>query len=94
MKQYFVYILTNHSGNLYTGVTNNLERRIWEHKNRFFKGFTSRYNISRHVYFEVFDRIADAIAREKQIKAWTRAKRVALIESMNNGWKDLSEDWR
>jgi putative endonuclease len=83
--------MTNRSGTLYTGVTNNLERRVYEHKNKLTAGFTSRYNIDRLVYYEVTSDIYSAIAREKQIKAWTRAKRVALIESMNRDWKDLAD---
>jgi len=91
MSQYYVYIMTNRSGTLYTGVTNNLERRIYEHKRKLIPGFTSHYHIDRLVYYEVTSDIPAAIAREKQIKAWTRAKRVALIESVNRDWKDLSE---
>jgi putative endonuclease len=93
MKQYYVYIMTNHTGTLYTGVTNNLERRISEHKNKLLPGFTSRYNITRLAYYEAFNDIREAIAREKQIKGWLRAKKIALIESVNPGWKDLSEEW-
>ena len=90
---YFVYIATNHSGTLYIGVTNNLERRMFEHKNRLVSGFTSRYKINRLVYYETTDNIRSAIEREKQLKGWSRAKKVNLIESDNRGWKDLSADW-
>jgi len=83
--------MTNKSGTLYTGVTNNLERRIYEHKHHLVKGFTNKYNIDKLVYFEETNDINAAISREKQIKGWLRRKKVALIESMNPGWKDLSE---
>ena len=91
LYQYFVYIMTNKSGTLYTGVTNNLERRIYEHKHHLVKGFTNKYNIDKLVYFEETNDIHAAISREKQIKGWLRKKKIALIESMNPGWKDLSE---
>jgi putative endonuclease len=93
MKYYYVYIMTNKSRTLYTGVTNNLERRVWEHKNKVIPGFTSKYKITQLVYYEEGSDINVAIAREKQIKGWLRAKKIALIESMNPEWKDLSEDW-
>lgn len=83
MKQYYVYIMANRTRMLYTGDTNNLERRVYEHKNRIIPGFTSQYNITRLVYQEVFTDIRDAIAREKQIKGWLRAKKIALIETIN-----------
>jgi putative endonuclease len=93
MKQYFVYIMTSESGTLYTGMTNSLQRRVYEHKHKVIKGFTSKYDVNRLVYFEVFGDVRDAIAREKQIKSWRRDKKLALIESMNPKWQDLSEDW-
>jgi len=93
MKQYYVYIMTNRSRTLYTGVTNDLERRVYEHKHKLIPGFTSKYNITRLVYYEVWSDIREAIAREKQIKGWLRAKKIALIESINPGWEDLSEEW-
>jgi putative endonuclease len=92
-KEYFVYIMTNKSRTLYTGVTNNLERRVYERKHKLLPGFTSKYNITKLVFYEAGDDISVAIAREKQIKGWLRAKKIALIESMNPEWKDLSEDW-
>jgi putative endonuclease len=92
-KEYFVYIMTNKSRMLYTGITNNIERRVYEHKNKLIPGFTSKYNITKLVYYEAGSDISVAIAREKQIKGWLRAKKIALIESMNPDWKDLSEDW-
>ncbi len=93
MKQYYVYIMTNRSRTLYTGVTNNLERRVYEHKQKLIPGFTKKYNITRLVYYEVSDDIREAIKREKQIKGWLRIKKVALIESVNPHWKDLAEKW-
>ncbi len=93
MKHYFVYILTNRSRTLYTGVTNHLERRVWQHKQGAVPGFTSKYRIDRLVYFESFRDIRVAIRREKQIKGWRREKKIALITSKNPGWKDLSEGW-
>jgi putative endonuclease len=92
-QHYYVYILTNPSRTLYTGVTNSIRRRMFEHKNKLIEGFTSKYNINRLVYFEVFQYVGNAIRREKQIKAWTRAKRVALVESTNPKWDDLTRDW-
>ena len=93
-RWYYVYLLTNkHRTVLYAGVTNDLGRRIWEHKNRAVPGFTSRYNIDRLMYFEAFRDVTNAIAREKQIKGYGRAKKVALIEQENPGWHDLSVEW-
>jgi putative endonuclease len=85
----YLYIMSNNARTLYTGVTNTLERRVYEHKNKLVPGFTARYNIDRLVYYEYFDRITDAIAREKTVKGWSRAKKIALIESVNPGWLDL-----
>ena len=93
VSQYYVYIMTNKSRTLYTGVTNNLERRVYEHKQKLIPGFTSKYNISRLVYFEATEDIRAAIEREKQIKGWLRSKKVALIESVNPTWADLSAGW-
>ena len=92
-KEYYVYIMTNRSRTLYTGVTNDLVRRVYEHKHKLIKGFTSKYNIQYLVYHETTSSIYSAIEREKQIKGWLRAKKIALIESVNPEWKDLSEDW-
>jgi len=83
--------MTNKSGTLYTGVTNNLEKRVFEHKNHLIEGFTKKYKISKLVYFEETSDIRVAISREKQIKGWKRNKKVALIESINPDWKDLFE---
>jgi len=90
MKQFYVYIMTNKSRTLYTGVTNNLERRVHEHKQKLIPGFTIKYNISRLVFFESTQDIRAAIEREKQIKGWLRSKKIALIESVNPQWEDLS----
>ena len=85
-------MLTNKYNNvLYTGVTNNLERRLYEHKNKLIRGFTSRYNINKLVYFECTNDIEAAITREKQIKGWIRKRKDELVESMNPQWIDLSE---
>jgi putative endonuclease len=85
--------MASRSLNLYTGVTDDVFRRALEHKSGTIEGFTKRYNINRLVYYETFRYINNAIAREKQIKAWTRAKRIALIKSINPAWQDLAEDW-
>ena len=93
MGMYYVYILTNRSGTLYVGMTNNLARRLYEHRHKLIPGFTSDYNIDRLVYFECSGDVRAAIAREKQIKRWRREKKMALIESVNRDWHDLSEKW-
>jgi len=93
MKTYYVYIMTNHSGTLYTGMTNNLERRVHEHKHKLVPGFASKYNITKLVYYEEENNENAALARVKQIKGWKRAKNVALIESKNPEWKDLGLAW-
>jgi putative endonuclease len=93
MKQFYVYILASKSRVIYTGVTSNLQRRVYEHKNKLFQGFTSKYNVNRLVYYEVMPVAETAIAREKQIKGWLREKKIALIESVNPTWQDLSKDW-
>lgn len=92
-KEYYVYIMTNKSRTLYTGVTNNLMRRVDEHKKKLVQGFTSKYNIQFLVYYESTPSIHEALIREKQIKGWLRAKKISLINSMNPEWKDLSEEW-
>jgi putative endonuclease len=94
MKHYFIYMMTNRWKTvLYTGVTNSLERRVWQHKKGELPGFTKQYNCDRLVYFETYDRIEQAIAREKQIKGWLREKKNALIASTNPEWNDLAADW-
>jgi putative endonuclease len=92
-QRYSVYIMASLSRRLYTGVTNNLLRRTVEHKEGRIPGFTQQYRINRLVYYEFFQYVRPAIAREKQIKGWSRSKKVALIESMNPAWADLSEEW-
>ena len=93
MKSYYVYIMTNKSKTLYTGVTNNLERRVYEHKHKLVAGFTSKYNITKLVYYGETNDVQEALAREKQIKGWLRSKKIALIETENPEWKDLSLEW-
>ncbi len=93
MRTYYVYILASASGVLYTGVTNGLQKRVTQHRQKLIPGFTKKYNVTKLVYFETFGDIRMAIVREKQIKAWTRKKRVVLIESKNPDWIDLAESW-
>ncbi len=93
MNTYYVYILTNRSGTLYIGVTNDLQRRVYQHQHKLIPGFTAKYNITRLVYFEATSDIRSAIEREKQLKGWLRAKKIALIEAVNPNWDDLSADW-
>ncbi len=88
-ERYYVYIATNASRTLYVGVTNDLSRRAAEHQAKTYEGFTARYNIGQIVYFEETADILEAIAREKQIKGWSRRKKVALVESLNPGWLDF-----
>jgi putative endonuclease len=91
---YYVYILTNWNNKvLYTGVTNNLERRVYEHKNKADNGFTAKYNVNKLVYFDFTNDVRNAIEREKQIKGWSREKKNKLVESINPEWRDLSENW-
>jgi putative endonuclease len=85
--------MTNRSKTLYTGVTNDLQRRVYEHKQKLVPGFTAKYNITKLVYYEVTADVNSAIAREKQIKGWLRVKKINLIESNNPNWLDLAEDW-
>jgi putative endonuclease len=91
-EQYYVYITASISKVLYVGVTGDLVRRIWEHKEKLVSGFTERYNVNRLVYYEVSENALAAIAREKQIKGYRREKKLALIEAMNPEWKDLYLD--
>jgi len=92
-RTYYVYIMASASRVLYTGITNDLQRRVWEHKRKLVPGFTKKYNCTRLVHCELFDRVEDAIAREKEIKDWLRKKKIALIEGRNGTWKDLSWGW-
>lgn len=92
-RQPYIYILANkYHGTLYIGVTNNLIRRIWEHKNNVVPGFTRKYCVHKLVYYEYFETMYDAISREKQLKAGSRKRKIALIESTNPGWRDLYSD--
>ena len=92
--QFYVYILSNKkNGTLYIGVTNNLERRIFEHKRKIVPGFTSKYGLDKLIYFEHFQYVNDAIKREKQLKNWKRQWKIDLIENENKDWNDLSFDW-
>ena len=90
MKSAVVYILANkRNGTLYIGVTSDLVKRIWQHKSNFVKGFTQKYNIHRLVYFEQYECIFEALAREKQLKSWQRSWKIRLIEQNNPQWRDL-----
>ena len=92
-KQYYIYILTNKRNNvLYTGVTNDLQRRVYEHREKLVRGFTKKYNVYKLVYFEETDSIEAAIQREKQIKGGSRQKKIDLIEGMNSQWRDLHDE--
>ncbi len=93
MKRYYVYILTSKTGTLYVGVTNDLQRRIYEHKHGLIEGFTKRYKVTRLVYYEETPEVNEAITREKEIKTWRRSKKLDLIKSLNPEWKDLSGGW-
>jgi putative endonuclease len=89
-KQYYVYIVTNkHNSVLYTGITNDLIRRVYEHRGKLIEGFTKKYNVGKLVYFEIFRGVEDAILREKQIKGGSRAKKLDLINNFNKDWRDL-----
>src|SRR5277367_3107087 len=90
---YWAYIMASVSRVMYVGVTNDLEKRVWEHKQKTAKGFTKRYNCTKLVWFEEFREIRDAITCEKRIKGLLRARKIALIEEKNRNWKDLSEGW-
>jgi len=92
-NRYYVCIMTNNSGTLYVGMTNNIKKRVYEHKNKLIDGFTKKYNISRLLYFETFGNSYSAIAREKTIKGWLRKKKIELLSQTNPHWKDISQDW-
>ena len=94
IHQYYLYILTNKkNGTLYIGVTNDLERRLFEHKNKLVEGFTKNYGLDKLVYFETYQYVNDAIKREKNMKKWMRQWKISLIEKDNPNWDDLSSDW-
>jgi putative endonuclease len=92
-NQYYVYIMTNKSGTLYTGMTNNIKQRVFAHKHKLVEGFTKKYNIDKLLYFETFCDVGSAITREKTIKGWLRARKTALIKATNPNWADLAGDW-
>ena len=93
-KYYYLYIMTNQNNTvLYTGVTNDLQRRIYEHKSKLIEGFTKKYNITKLVYYEIYEDAYTAISREKQIKGGSRQKKIDLVNSLNSGWKDLYEEF-
>lgn len=89
-KPYFVYILTNDSGTLYIGITSNIRKRVWEHKNKAVKGFTEKYNIGKLIYYEEYSEPENAILREKQLKGWTRKKKLTQIRKMNPNFLELN----
>jgi putative endonuclease len=93
-RKYYIYLITNWNNKvMYVGVTNNLEKRIYEHKNKLVKGFTEKYNINKLVYFEETEDVISAIEREKEIKKWRREKKNQLVNLVNPDWRDLSLDW-
>ncbi len=92
-RRYSVYIMASASGRTYVGMTNDIERRVWEHKQKLVEGFTQKYNMTKLVYYEQHATAASAIDRETQIKGWLRKRKVELIEAENPGWDDLAKDW-
>jgi len=93
MKRYFVYVMSNKSRRLYTGITSKLQKRVFEHKSKLIDGFTSRYSFDMLVYYEEFTNVNCAISREKELKGWRRDKKLALILADNPDWADLSLEW-
>jgi putative endonuclease len=93
MREFYVYILASRTAVLYVGVTNDLERRVCEHKRKLVPGFTAKYNVNNLVYYETFPTAPQAIEAEKKIKGWTRAKKITLVEAQNPKWRDLAEDF-
>ncbi|MGH7203329.1 MAG: GIY-YIG nuclease family protein [Candidatus Levyibacteriota bacterium] len=92
-QQYFVYILSNKSNTIYyVGVTNNLIQRVWQHKEKVVKGFTTKYNINKLVWFAIYENVEEAIKREKQLKAGSRQKKIELVDETNSEWRDLYKD--
>lgn len=92
-KRYHVYIMGSASGTLYVGSTSNLQRRVWQHLNVWFGGFSGRYRVDRLLHFEEYPTPDSMVKRERQLKGWVRRKKVALIETENAGWRDLAEGW-
>ena len=94
IHQYYVYILSSKiRGTLYIGMTNDLQRRVYEHKTGFYKGFTSKYGVNKLMYFETFQNVKEAINREKKLKKWNRAWKIELLEKDNPSWRDLAKNW-
>ncbi len=93
MKKYYVYIMNSPTGTLDTGMTSNLKRRVYEHKQKLREGFTKKYNVTRLAYYEETSDVQTALAREKEIKKWRRSKKIALIKTINPKWQDLSAGW-
>lgn len=93
MKNYYIYIMTSQSGTLYIGMTNDIKKRVYQHKKHLIPGFTDKYNVDQLLYVETTSDPVSAIRREKQLKKWRREKKVALVDSQNPDWKDLSEGW-
>ena len=93
MEKFYIYIIASRTGTLYVGMTNDIKKRIYQHKNHLVGGFTEKYNIDRLIYVETISDFDSVIKREKQIKKWRREKKVALIDSQNPSWDDLSRDW-
>ncbi len=93
MKNYYVYIMNSPSGTLYTGMTNDLKRRVYQHKHKLVEGFAAKYDVTRLAYYEETQDVQTAIVREKEIKSWRRSKKLELIKSLNPKWQDLSDGW-
>ena len=92
-EKFWVYIMSSRPGTLYIGMTNNIDKRVQEHKRGLIEGFSKKYKCTRLVYYESFDDVRKAIGREKQLKGWRREKKIALIEILNPRWQDLAENW-
>jgi len=93
MKTFYTYIMASNSGTLYVGMTNNIKNRVYQHKHHLIPGFTDKYNIENLLYIETFPDALSAINREKQLKSWSRKKKINLIDSKNPTWTDLAENW-
>lgn len=93
MQEYYVYIMSNQSRTLYTGVTSDLEQRVFQHKKKLFDGYTKKYNLTMLVWYDRFSDINQAIESEKMIKGWRRSKKISLIEEQNPRWEDLADGW-
>ena len=92
-RQYYVYIMASERQTLYVGVTNDLERRVWQHKNKVLPGFTAQYDCTRLVYYEATGSVWEALEREKQLKGWVRRRKIELIRTVNPGFDDLAAEW-